>query len=129
MWPAFASNISPADDVAFVVIPVAVNLGPGGQDAERVIAAAAVVEGRTGKAVQLVIIDTLARSMGAGDENSSQDMGAFIAACDQIRRATGATVLIVHHSGKSSNAGARGSSALLGAVDTAIESRSTMAAG
>jgi hypothetical protein len=95
------------------------NLGPGG-DAQKVIEAATIVEQRTGMALQLVIIDTLARSMGAGDENSAQDMGAFIGACDRIRVGTGATVLVVHHRGKSQS-GARGSSALLGAVDTAIE--------
>ena len=107
-------------EVAFVVVPVAANLGPEGQDAQKVIDAASIIEARTGKALQLVIVDTLARSMGAGDENSAQDMGAFIGACDRIRIGTGATVLIIHHRGKS-QAGARGSSALMGAVDTAIE--------
>jgi hypothetical protein len=38
-----------------------------------------------------------------------------------VRDATGATVLIVHHSGKTKQSGARGSSALTAAVDTAIE--------
>jgi len=109
------------DDVPIVVIPAAVNLGPGGQDAQRVIDACALVETATGRTVVLVIIDTLARAIGAGDENSTQDMGAFIAACDRMRIETGATVLIVHHKGKGQGAGARGSSALLGAVDTAIE--------
>ncbi len=116
----FKLRYEPGADVPFVVVPLAVNLGPEGQDADRVIAAAAAVEARTGQAVQLVIVDTLARAMGHGDENSAQDMGAFIAACDRIRLNTGATVLIVHHTGKTGNA-ARGSSALLGAVDTAIE--------
>lgn len=117
---AFRSRYDMPDDVPFVVVPIALNLGPGGQDAQRVADAVGAVEERTGRAVQLVIVDTLARAMGAGDENSSQDMGAFIAACDRIRTATGATILIVHHRGKSQN-GPRGSSALMGAVDTAIE--------
>jgi len=117
----FKLKHQPGDDVPFVIVPVAVNLGPGGRDAERVIAAAATVESRTGLAVQLIVVDTLARSMGGGDENSTMDMGAFVAACDRIRQATGATVLVVHHRGKSSTAGARGSSALLGAADTVIE--------
>lgn len=108
-------------DVPIVVVPAALNLGPGGSDAERVIDAVKIVETTTGQVVQLIIVDTLARAMGAGDENSSQDMGVFIAACDRIRVTSGATVLIVHHRGKSQQSGARGSSALLGAVDTAIE--------
>jgi len=86
-----------------------------------VIAAAEAVDSRTGIAVQLIVIDTLARCIGSGDENSAQYMSQFLAACDRIRLSTGATVLIVHHVGKSAQAGARGSSALLGAVDTAIE--------
>jgi hypothetical protein len=109
------------DDLPFAIVPMAVNLGPGGTDAERVISAAEAIEARTGKAVQLIVIDTLARCMGNGDENTAHDMGQFLAACDRIKQRTGATVLIVHHVGKSAQAGARGSSALVGAVDTAIE--------
>lgn len=68
-----------------------------------------------------VVIDTLARSMPGGDENSSRDMGTVIAAADTIRTHTGACVLLVHHSGKDSTQGARGHSSLLGAVDTELE--------
>lgn len=118
---AFRQRHDLPPDVPIVVVPAALNLGPGGSDAEKVIEAARVVEAKTGRAVRLITIDTLARAMGGGDENSSQDMGAFIAACDRIRVTTGATVLVVHHRGKSQQSGARGSSALLGAVDTAIE--------
>jgi hypothetical protein len=67
----------------------------------------------------LVVIDTLARCM-SGDENVQKDMGAFVAGCDKIREATGASVLVVHHEGKDAGKGARGSNALRGAVDTGI---------
>lgn len=69
----------------------------------------------------LVVIDTLARSMVGGDENTSRDMGAVVAAGDKIRRAAGSCVLMVHHSGKDLSAGARGSGALRAAVDTEWE--------
>jgi hypothetical protein len=108
-------------EVPFAVIPAAVNLGPDGQDAQRVIDAANTVKERTGRTVQLIVIDTLARAMWGGDENSAKDMSGFIRACDRVRDATEATVLIVHHSGKTKQSGARGSSALIAAVDTAIE--------
>jgi hypothetical protein len=107
-------------DVPFAVVPTAVNLGPDGRDADGVIEAAGKLEAHHGVGVKLVIVDTLARNMGAGDENAARDMGAFIASCDRVRLGTGAAVLIVHHSGKNSQNGARGSSALLAAVDTAI---------
>src|SRR3546814_1418550 len=60
-------------------------------------------------------------SSDLGDENSAQDVGAFNAAVASLQEATGACVVVVHHSGKNKAAGARGSSALLGAIDTEIE--------
>lgn len=72
----------------------------------------------------LVVIDTLNRSMAGGDENSSKDMSVVVAAADHIKRATGACVLIIHHSGKDVAQGARGHSSLLGAIDTELEVKS-----
>jgi hypothetical protein len=68
----------------------------------------------------LVVVDTLARCLLGGDENSAKDMGLFIEACAEIQRTTGATVLVVHHTGKSGNS-ERGSSALKGAADAMLE--------
>lgn len=70
--------------------------------------------------IRAIVIDTLARAMSGGDENSSRDMGALIAGADKLRMVTGAHVCLVHHEGKDRDKGMRGSSALLGAVDTAI---------
>jgi len=69
--------------------------------------------------VSLIVVDTVARSF-SGDENSSQEMGAFIKACSALGAATDAAVMGVHHSSKDRSRGLRGSSALLGAVDTVI---------
>ncbi len=66
---------------------------------------------------QLIVIDTLARSMGAADENSTKEMGAAIRAIDECRDAYDCRVLAVHHTGHANKERARGSSALLGAVD------------
>lgn len=68
----------------------------------------------------LVVLDTLARTIGGGDENSASDMGKYIAAVDAIRDASGGSVLIVHHSNKSDARNERGSSALRGAADVMI---------
>jgi hypothetical protein len=118
---AFRRRQELPDAVPIAVVPAAVNLGPGGHDAQKVIDAVEAVWSKTGQVVQMVVVDTLARAMGTGDENSTPDMGAFIAACDKIRTVSDCTVVVVHHKGKSQQAGARGSSALLAAVDTAIE--------
>jgi hypothetical protein len=70
---------------------------------------------------RLIVIDTLARCFGGGDENSAKDMGQFVAACDRLRHVSGASVLAVHHTGKGMNATTeRGSSALRGAADAMI---------
>jgi hypothetical protein len=68
--------------------------------------------------VSLIVVDTLARSMAGGDENSAEDMGLLVRACDRLRKVTGATVMLVHHSGKADASSERGSSALRGACDT-----------
>ncbi|MHC8355667.1 AAA family ATPase [Pseudomonas sp. LB3P81] len=74
----------------------------------------------TGEAPVLIVIDTMARNFG-GDENSATDVGQFIRNVDALRRHWKATVLIVHHSGKDGERGARGSSALKGAADAEYE--------
>ena len=79
------------------------------------------IESTTGYPVKLIILDTLARCYGGNDENSSRDMGAFIQGCDQIKLLTGASVLIVHHTGKNIANGARGSSALPAALDVEFQ--------
>jgi RecA-family ATPase len=73
------------------------------------------------KNVQLIVVDTLARAMGSGDENSTSDMGSLIKNCDTIRSETGAHIMVVHHSGKDETRGARGSSALKAAIDTEMQ--------
>lgn len=75
----------------------------------------------TGTKPRLVVIDTLARCFGAGDENSASDVGQFVANVDKhIRQFFGCAVLIVHHTGLADSGRARGSSALRAAVDTEL---------
>ena len=70
-----------------------------------------------GNSPLLIVVDTLHRNLGPGDENSSKDIAAFIQAVDSLRHDYGATVLIVHHAGHGASDRARGSSALRAAVD------------
>lgn len=63
---------------------------------------------------QLLVIDTMARTMVGGDENAAKDVGRFIAAVDELR--AGDAALVVHHTGKDGEA-ERGSSALRAAAD------------
>ncbi len=75
---------------------------------------------RTGAEPSLIIVDTLARHFGAADENSTQGMSLFVSMLDSLRAQWGCTVMIVHHTGKDASKGARGNSALMGALDASF---------
>jgi hypothetical protein len=67
----------------------------------------------------LIVIDTLARNFGNGDENSNADVGQFINNIDvRLRTRFYATILIVHHTGHLEKDRARGASALRAALDS-----------
>lgn len=66
----------------------------------------------------LVVVDTLHRNMGDGDENSAQDFGRFVTNIDRnIRLPLGCAVLLVHHCGLTSKDRSRGTGAIRGALD------------
>jgi hypothetical protein len=71
--------------------------------------------------VALIIIDTVSRVLGGGDENSSEDMGALFGSLDELRDQLHCHVLAIHHCGKDAARGSRGHSLLKGNVDTEIE--------
>lgn len=106
---------------ALAIVPVAVNLLDPRADLSRLVAACEAVASRYGIQVALIVIDTLARAFGGGNENASEDMGAVITHADKLREQTGAHVMFVHHSGKDSAKGSRGHSSLKAATDTEIE--------
>ena len=71
-----------------------------------------------GRAPALIVLDTVARCFGGGDENSTSDMNKFVAACDAIRQLYRCTVLAVHHVGHGDKSRARGAIALKAALDS-----------
>jgi RecA-family ATPase len=66
---------------------------------------------------RLLVIDTLARSLGGASENDGKDVNEFIVACDSIKEEYGCTVMLVHHSGHQSKERARGASQINAALD------------
>jgi RecA-family ATPase len=70
--------------------------------------------------VRAIVLDTLARCMGAADENSARDMGRFIDRCGAIERHFECLVAVVHHVGKNPERGGRGSNAQNGAADVTL---------
>lgn len=101
-------------DASVVWLPWAVNIY---EPAWASALAEVVAERRPG----LVVLDTFARSIVGADENSARDVGIAIEHLEQIRRAAGSCVALVHHSGKNTENGARGTSALKAAMTTEIE--------
>jgi hypothetical protein len=99
----------------FFVIPVAVKFREQ-EDIERLLKTIEKLDAR----FSMVVVDTVARALLGGDENSATDMGLFIDACDAVKRHTNCALMAIHHSGKDVARGLRGSTALLGGVDASI---------
>jgi Mrp family chromosome partitioning ATPase len=84
-------------------------------DVEAVCEAIAAATGTS--AIKVIVLDTLARNFGDGDENSTSDMNRFVAAVGRMIAQFNCTVIVVHHSGHGDSSRARGSSALRAAAD------------
>lgn len=108
------------DDIPLDIVPCPIDLMRTGKDSDthKLIALVREAEADHGQRCEMIVIDTLSRALAGGDENASTDMGVFIKHVDGLRMATGAHVMIVHHSGKDQARGARGWSGVKAAVDT-----------
>lgn len=100
-----------ADQVLFLPLPVKI---------KDVVAWQTLVEACRRIRPVMVVIDTQARVTAGVEENSNTDMGVAIDAFDAVKRATGACVLVVHHTGRNGQ-DARGASAIDGAQDTELK--------
>lgn len=69
----------------------------------------------------LIIVDTLHRNFGNGDENSSKDFGVALKNLTDIINRIGCSVILVHHSGHGDNSRARGSSSIEAGLDIAYK--------
>lgn len=69
----------------------------------------------------LVVIDTMMQAMTGLEDSSSKDVSTFTYQMHQFAEACGCSVLFIHHTGKDASRGARGSSALMGDIEYAME--------
>tara|TARA_R110002074_G_scaffold385216_1_gene566225 strand:- start:25 stop:1947 length:1923 start_codon:yes stop_codon:yes gene_type:complete len=67
--------------------------------------------------IALIVVDTLQRNFGQGNESSTEDMSTFIERIDELKENYGSTIAIVHHTGHSNSGRARGSSVIQASVD------------
>ena len=109
------------DDAPIYVIRSQINLRSSVDDFLALISAIDELVKELGVDLRMIIIDTLARAFGGGNENSSDDMGAFIQATGKIQNRYRCSLMLLHHAGKDTTKGLRGHSSLLGAVDTQME--------
>ena len=65
----------------------------------------------------LIVVDTLDRNFGPGNENSTEDMRLFVAAVDNLKARFDCAMLIVHHVGHADKARERGAYALRASAD------------
>lgn len=88
-------------------------------DTRALIAAIRESERQCGQACVWIVIDTLTRVFGPGDQNATKDMGRFVANCDLMLKETGAHVTVIHHTAWTGERG-KGAIDLDGAVDASF---------
>lgn len=89
---------------------------PDGPDMDALLAGLEEIVAQHGP-LRLIVLDTLARTFGGLDENSSRDMGVYVAALDRLRLTFKCAVMVIHHTGLAAPQRARGSSVLRAALD------------
>lgn len=119
-WPArvftWLKHRHEGNTPEFYTVPTSLQLN----EAEEAVALVEAIQEHC-ETPSMIVVDTLARNFGGGDENSTQDMNAFVRSIDQLREQTGAHVMLVHHTGKDLERGGRGSSVLRAALDTELQ--------
>ena len=105
----------------FAIVQSPIDLFDGNADTDKVIQVVRQLEQQRSQKARLIIGDTLARLSAGANENAGQDMGLVVRRFDRIRTECKAHFCLIHHSGKSAAAGARGWSGVRAAVDTEIE--------
>jgi hypothetical protein len=106
---------------AFELLRYPLNLHGSRRDADALLGLIKAAEDAHGKKCEHFALDTLSRTMPGGNENSPEDMTAYINVVDYLRDRLGAACTIVHHAGKNTAKGARGHSSLRAATDTELE--------
>lgn len=104
-------------------IPLAVIDGrpdlTGSPDAKVIIDQIKDMSAHCGHEPVWIIVDTLSRAFGGGDQNQSKDMNRFVQSCLDIAKGTGAHVTAIHHSTWNEDRG-KGAIDLDGAVDASF---------
>jgi hypothetical protein len=105
--------------IPFVVVGGKLDLTTGLIDAKVLAATIKALEERCGRECVLIILDTVTRTFGPGDQHQSRDMARYVQSVDELNRATKAHIAAIHHSPWSDDRG-KGAIDLDGAVDVSF---------
>ena len=106
-------------NIPFVVVGGKLDLTTGLVDATALAVTVSDLEAKSGHECVLIILDTVTRTFGPGDQHQSREMSKYIQSVDALTRATGAHVAAIHHSPWSDDRG-KGAIDLDGAVDVSF---------
>ena len=70
---------------------------------------------------RLIVVDTMSKALIGMNENESRDINQLVNMLEGMRDALDCAVLVIHHTGKDTSRGARGSSAIPGGFDAMLE--------
>lgn len=106
------------DDPAFALIACPIDLLDPNADTPRLISAIREAASHLSEKPALVVLDTLSKTFGGGDENG-KDMAQYVANCERIASEFNCCILPVHHRPKeSANSQPRGHGSLRGGLDS-----------
>ena len=111
-----------AAGLAFAMIPVAINLRDHEADLPKLYDTIRAALAYIGVDLSVLVVDTLNRTFGGGDENGS-DMSEYVDNVGRIKAEFGCTTIVVHHIPKTSENGTiteRGHGSLRGAIETSL---------
>jgi AAA domain len=106
-------------NIPFVVVGGKLDLTSGLIDAKTLAATIKALEEKSGHRCVLIILDTVTRTFGPGDQHQSRDMQRYVQSIDELHRATTAHIAAIHHSPWSDDRG-KGAIDLDGAIDVSF---------
>jgi|SRR5712664_170674 len=105
--------------IPFVVVGGKLDLTTGIVDAKALAATIKGLEQKSGYECVLIILDTVTRTFGPGDQHQSRDMQRYVQSVDELNRATNAHIAAIHHSPWADDRG-KGAIDLDGAIDVSF---------
>lgn len=109
------------EEPAFAMIPVAINLRDREADVPNLIETIRAAVHASGHDLSVLIVDTLNRTFGGGDENGS-DMSEYVENVGRLKSEFGCTAIVVHHIPKNAEGTIteRGHGSLRGAIEASL---------